>query len=86
MGSSRLLNDPKFDLKNLENQIFLNKRFSRTERYYQALLLLRIPSKSLGPFFSKVQKTLIFGTFLPFLNDPDFFRKNRRVRFLPLSY
>ena len=42
----------------------------------------------LGPktaIFSKVQKTLIFGTFLAFLNDPEFFRKNRRVRFVPLS-
>ena len=62
----------------------LDVRFFANASYRFPLPFGSVLSKSLEPFSRKSRKTIILTTFLYFMDEPAFFRKNRRVSFLPL--
>ena len=68
-------------MNNSRTEQNLDMRFSRAVQYWLVLHSGAFWLKSLEPFLRKRRKTLILTTFSYFMDEPDFFRTNRRVRF-----
>ena len=73
-------------MNNSRTEQNLDMRFSRAVQYWLVLHSGAFWLKSLESFLRKRQKTLILTTFSYFMDEPDFFRTNRRVRFFLSLY
>ena len=72
-------------MNNSRTEQNLDMRFSRAVQYWLVLHSGAFWLKSLEPFLRKRRKTLILTTFSYFMDEPGFFRTNRRARFFLLS-